>query len=423
MSESAFLREQFVNPFTEVQEVAFLAYRCSEFYGEKLRRAKIQPEEIRGIADLTRLPLTTREEIQGKPWGLLTVPKSLICQIHASTPLSKEPRVYIPLSDDDLYRSGLRPFIRGTSFSPPLPMAISEKDLVINALPYEVSYLGLLFHRILQDGVGAGVVPVGKGGFYSLPEKSLQIMKDLRGDHLFTTPAYAIHLAEMAREIGYEPGEDLQPKSIWLMGESCSSGLRRRIEGLWKTDVFLALSSLECGPIGLECREKNGMHVATGYIFAEIVPASDQGLKLPEGAGEIVLTVLWRRSSPLIRYRTGMMGQLDESPCPCGLDSPRIRFWGDGEEFLAVAGGKVSLLEIENCLMELPEISHWYHLRCQGDTLTLLIPSGTSPKNREGLRGKAEKKLQEKLQLPLHFKIQEHSLVYKGEDWGRIFLS
>ncbi len=172
MSESAFLREQFVNPFTEVQEIAFLAYGCSEFYREKLHQAKLKPEEIRSIADLSRLPLTTIEEIQGKPWVLLTVPKSRICQIHASTSLSKGPRVYIPFSDDDLYRGGLRPFTRGASFSPPLPMLVSEKDLVINALPYEVSHLGLLFHRILQDGVGTGVVPVGKGGFYSEPEIS-----------------------------------------------------------------------------------------------------------------------------------------------------------------------------------------------------------------------------------------------------------
>src|SRR5262249_1140587 len=60
MSESAFLREQFVNPFTEVQEIAFLAYGCSEFYREKLHQTKLKPEEIRSIADLSRLPLTTR---------------------------------------------------------------------------------------------------------------------------------------------------------------------------------------------------------------------------------------------------------------------------------------------------------------------------------------------------------------------------
>jgi hypothetical protein len=40
-------------------------------------------------------------------------------------------------------------------------MLVSEKDLVINALPYEVSHLGLLFYFFFYDGVGTGVLPVG----------------------------------------------------------------------------------------------------------------------------------------------------------------------------------------------------------------------------------------------------------------------
>ena len=127
MSESAFLREQFVNPFTEVEEIVSLAYR-GEFYGEKLRRAKVKPEEIRSIADLDRLPLTTREEIQGKPWVLLTVPKSRIVQIHASTSSSKGPRVYIPFCVDDLYRGGLRPLL-GAHLSLPLSLCWSVKRI------------------------------------------------------------------------------------------------------------------------------------------------------------------------------------------------------------------------------------------------------------------------------------------------------
>jgi phenylacetate-CoA ligase len=423
MSESAFLRERFVNPFTEVQEIAFLAYGCSEFYKEKLRQAKLQPEEIRSIADLSRLPLTTREEIQGKPWGLLTVPKSRICQIDASTPSSKLPRVYIPLSDNDLYRDGLRPFIRGTSFSPPLPMTIGRKDLVINALPYEVSYLGFLFHRILQDGVGAGVVPVGKGGFYSVPEKSLRIMKDLSGDHLFTTPAYAIYLADKAREVGYEIGRDLKPKSLWLVGESCAPALRKRIEELWKTNAYLCLSSLECGPIALECGEKDGMHLATGYVFVEIVPMDNDDLRLSKEAGEIVVTVLWRRSSPLIRYRTGLIGSLDLTPCACGLESPRIRFWGDKTEFLELGKCNVSLLKLEDCLTELPELSLWYYLKAHGDVLTILVPPGMSPQETEGLKENTEKKLRERLELPLRVEVEEHSLTYMGEHWNRVLTS
>ncbi|MFQ5683296.1 MAG: phenylacetate--CoA ligase family protein [Candidatus Binatia bacterium] len=419
MMQGPFLRQRFLNPLVEVQEVIELAYRSNEFYREKWRQAKLRPEEIEGADDLVRLPLTTSEEIKGKPWILLTVPRSRICQIHVSTPPTA-PRLYIPLSEDDLYRGGIRPFTRGTSFSPPVPMIISEEQVVINALPYEMSDIALLFHRILQNGVGAGVVPVGKGGFYSFAEKSLQITRDLKADHIMTTPSYAIYLAHKAHEMGYEMGRDLQPKSLWLMGESCSPNLRRRIEALWRTQAFLALSSLEAGPIALECQEKSGLHVATGYIYPEIIPMSDSGLTLPEGAGEIVITVLWRKSSPVVRYKTGIMGCLEDAPCPCGLDSPRILCLGNRREFLALAGSRVSLLEIEDCLMELPDISSWYHLRPEGDSLTVLIPAGMSPGKREELRQKVEANLQARLRLSLSVKIQEHSRAYQGGDWERV---
>jgi phenylacetate-CoA ligase len=302
-------------------------------------------------------------------------------------------------------------------------MLVTEEDLVINALPYEVSHLGLLFHRILQDGVGAGVVPVGKGGFYSIPEKSLQIMRDLKGDHLFTTPAYAIHLAEKAQEVGYEIGKDLKPKSVWLAGESCSPGLRRRIEAMWKTNAYLCLSSLECGPIALECAEKDGMHLATGYVFVEIVPMDNRSLRVPDGTGEIVVTVLWRHSSPLIRYRTGLLGSVDLTPCACGFESPRIRFCGDKSEILELSKDKISQREVEDCLSTLPELSPWYYLKPHGGSLTILIPGGMSSEEKKELREKAEEKLREHFEIPLRVEVEEHSLKYKGEHWSRVLAS
>jgi len=46
-----------------------------------------------------------------------------------------------------------------------------------------------------------------------------------------------------------------------------------------------------------------------------------------------------------------------------------------------------------------------------------------SPREREGLRENAEKKLRERLEFPLRVEIQEHSRVYNGEDWDRILSS
>lgn len=85
-----------------------------------------------------------------------------------------------------------------------------------------------------------------------------------------------------------------------------------------------------------------------------------------------------------------------------------------------VGGIRVSVLEIEDALMELSEIGHWYYVSSRGNTLTLFILTGTSPEERKELKKKVEEKLQEKLRSSLSVEIQEHSRVYKGEDWDRI---
>ena len=88
-----------------------------------------------------------------------------------------------------------------------------------------------------------------------------------------------------------------------------------------------------------------------------------------------------------------------------------------------MGGIRVSMLKIEDSVLELSEISHWYSVGSAGNTVTLFIPTGMSSEQREDLKGKVEEKLRKQLRSSLSFEVQEHSRVYKGEDWDRILSS
>ena len=88
-----------------------------------------------------------------------------------------------------------------------------------------------------------------------------------------------------------------------------------------------------------------------------------------------------------------------------------------------MGGMRVSMLEIEDSVLELSEISHWYSVRSADNSVTLFIPTGMSSEQRADLKGKIEEKLQKQLRSSLSFEVQEHSRVYKGEDWDRILSS
>jgi len=69
---------------------------------------------------------------------------------------------------------------------------------------------------------------------------------------------------------------------------------------------------------GFECAERSGLtHVHEDYCYPEVLGDDDQPVR-PGERGELVLTNLYRKAMPLLRYRTRDLVQLADRPCPCG---------------------------------------------------------------------------------------------------------
>lgn len=348
------------------EQLAHVA-RHSPFYRRKFAAAGVAPGDFRALEDLPRFPFTAKDELRGDPWILLAVPKDEVRLAHTSTGTTGGDWSYILYSWDDMHAHDV-------ACSARLLMPVERGDVVVNALPYEMSSSGQSFQRSLQAGSEALVVPVGKGGFYSDPYKTVKIMADLAASVLITTPPYAMLLAEVAAERGLRPGEDVRLKFIWLTGEGCSPAYRRRLEDLWRTLGLVFYGSMECGSIGMECPQKSGSHLSLGQVYVEIVdPAS--GRPLPPGeVGEVVCTVLHRRASPLIRFRTQDLGMLDDKACPCGVRFPKLHIRGRMAD--QVSGGEsaappISPYAIEEVLFSQPEMGHNYQIYTDGGKLII----------------------------------------------------
>ncbi|MDD2579055.1 MAG: phenylacetate--CoA ligase, partial [Eubacteriales bacterium] len=56
------------------------------YYTKKMRAAGLEPGDIRGIDDLSRLPFTDKEDMrENYPYGTFAVPMSEIVRVHASS--------------------------------------------------------------------------------------------------------------------------------------------------------------------------------------------------------------------------------------------------------------------------------------------------------------------------------------------------
>lgn len=95
-----------------------------------------------------------------------------------------------------------------------------------------------------------------------------------------------------------------------------------------------------------ECREHNGFHAYEDIAFIEAVdpitaePVADGEL------GELVVTSLVDRLSPLVRYRTGDLVSIDRSPCGCGRTHARFKLLGRATDQILVQGRSILPREI-----------------------------------------------------------------------------
>ncbi len=179
---------------------------------------------------------------------------------------------------------------------------------------------------------------------------------------LCCTPTYALRLAEEAQRLGLDLAASPFRTTIHA-GEPGASvpGVRARIEAAYGARCHDHTGMTELGATGFTCAAADGVHlIETEFVFEVINPRTLE----PVGAGEqgeLVATNLGRAGMPLIRYRTGDLVQLDESPCTCGRTFARLRggILGRADDMFVVRGVNVFPSAIEGVLREFAEVSEF----------------------------------------------------------------
>jgi phenylacetate-CoA ligase len=116
----------------------------------------------------------------------------------------------------------------------------------------------------------------------------------------------------------------IQPALVLTFAETLLPTTRRRLEQEFGAPVTQEYGLTEVGCVAQECPQRTGLHVNPIDFHVEILDPST-GTAVPDGnEGEIVVTNLYNRVVPLVRYRTGDIAAMDHGPCACGCVTPRI---------------------------------------------------------------------------------------------------
>lgn len=398
-----------------LQALVKRVYQKIPFYKESFDKAGINPEDIKSFADLTKLPFTVKQDMRDAyPFGLFAVPRKDVVRVHCSSGTTGTATV-VGYTQKDLENWGdcFARALYGAGCGPDSTLQI--------AYGYGLFTGGLGAHNG-GERAGCTVLPMSTGN----TKRQVRLMKDFDVDCLCCTPSYALNIAEVAQEEGYDIHEF--PIHAGILGaEPCSEATRAEIEqkmGIQVYDIY-GLSEVMGPGVACECEKQHGLHVCEDQFIIEILdPKTLQ--PVPDGEwGEVVFTTLCKECSPLVRYRTRDISRILVGECECGRTFRRMdRIAGRTDDMMILRGVNVFPSQIEEEIVSFPEIAPQYQLilTTKGTLDHAELRVETVPefpfdeiRRLEKLKKDLQKALKENLQIAVDVKIVEPKTIERAE--------
>jgi len=323
-------------------------YASSRFYRRKFKAHGVKPSQIRSLDDVTKLPFTTRAELEENFEDILTVPTTSLATIRQTS---------------------------GTTGSS-LTIAHSKKDLdiIANAYARKLFYHGITNKDIVQvtatyglwqgawsihsgaEKLGCFVLPVSSGN----TERQIKLMKRFAPTVLYAVTSYHFRIAEVAKQMG----EDLRSFSL-KMGICVTERPTLQQTNQLKNDsgyekVMIDYGATEFPGFSVQCRtDPNYHHIYADYHLVESLDQNSHEPVEKGKRGELVVTTLQREAFPLIRYLSSDVTELTGcNNCDCGLNHPKVSVDIDRKDFMVkVKGTAIFPSSLEHILEDFDEVT------------------------------------------------------------------
>lgn len=307
-------------------------------YRKKYKDANIDIESIKGIEDIEKLPLVSKEDIikgfpdeivpldfnrknaylvgtsgsSGRPVQMYKDSEYIMTEAIGGVRLLKE--------YDINWRKNRITNIGDFSMPGTTDEECLKKGLMRNLQPF----FSLKNHQILYTGEDVRIL--------------MDKMNEFKPEFLIAYTSVLMVLATLKMK---GEGENVNPRYIVSSGEVLDDYSRKYIENAFDTRVVDLYATTEGGTVAFECRKGN-MHVNSDFTYVEILDKN--GERVDEGeTGNIVITRLYPGGTPILRY-TGLndLASYSMEECDCGMHTPLLKkLEGRKKDAIVLPGGRV----------------------------------------------------------------------------------
>jgi len=348
------------------------AYRNVPFYHDLFKKNNIRPEDIRGVDDLQKIPITRKKDIRDSPMAFISKSYNLSeLKVIKTSGTTGEP-VQIRIDRNS------RRYSTATFWYALFEIGHKPRyDLInISAAEHERSNRGFvseLFHQ----------ARLFKTDSIFLCQQPRQIIRDMDRPFPYSLFSYPSVLEYMSSSI--EGGTKLPrgPKIIISHGETLLDDIKYKIESAFQCKVFNTFGSTEFQRLAFECEKRMGYHMITDGTVIEF---TDKDEVVGQGEpGEVVVTSLYNYTMPLIRYSLDDIGVATERTCSCGRTWPLIEtIEGRVDDFLILPSGLRIPPRNVNNFRGIPGFLRYIIVQERGDKfLVIMVPSKEFSKDTE----------------------------------------
>jgi phenylacetate-CoA ligase len=381
----------------------------------------VEPGDVRGMDELTALPVTTKSDMSGSldgapPWGEYTA------------------------IDDDVWRSrGWQLFQTSGTTGAPRPFRYTQvdreqwawtdaramhamgiragRDVGMMCFGYgpHVAMWGVHHAMILM-----GVANVSGGGLDT--RARARAIDRYRPTFIAATPSYSLYLAATMQELGLDPAAS-SVERVMCGGEPLPPATQERIAGAWGARVDQFYGCTEAAPScgGYTCA--SAMHFMEDTHVLETVDPETLEPVADGERGLSVVTNLCSEASPQVRFLVGDYTTLELDPCECGRAHVRARggFAGRADDMLNVRGVTLFPSAIEQVIRAFPELGEEFQIVISSkgsmDELTVVAePLDRVPEaDHEGLAGRLEGAFRAELELRPGIELKPYGTLPKTE--------
>jgi phenylacetate-CoA ligase len=305
-------------------------------YRDLYEKAGIGINDIKGLKDITKLPIISKEDVKKYfPDGLLPEDKNKgnLVTISTSGTTGKSLSIYVDMFDIIM---GLFGYLRTVNeyglnwrknklsiigdFAPhTAETGYVKKSLFSNA--WFQSYLKNLQWLDTNDK----------------PEKVIEELDSFKPDFIGGYTGMLGHLAVLKEE-GF--GKSINPKVISSTGAVLDYPLKKYISKIFNAPVFEVYGTTETGPIAFQCKDFGKYHIMSDLLHVEFM--ENNSVVSSKEPGHILVTKLYGGGTPIIRYNAinDIVSPLYEKH-DCGLSGDLIeKIYGRDSIFLYNKDGK-----------------------------------------------------------------------------------